>query len=478
MQQSPTLRRTPGGRNLREQISKPRTTSGELCKKVARIIGDRAPHEIIEHSRPESLLELLSCLISLKSGELDEEKDNLPLLREFFEFAERCRRTANTGKSIRSLPCQTARHYSTLLGKFEEIIQQEYTSLDALRFIFKEELGVEEGSDDTRKLVLLVLGDLPFNVANWTNLWVGLIHGLWGGIWQTTLFVRRLRDGKVLGKKMEWMPVRAREMQWAKWQIGQRAGERDVGGLNPRREGSLGGSGLVHQPPHGSRIGRREREDQMPKVEALKIETPVPVTAPNRKESPEIIPAGFPMRPPPTSIGKRRVPERERRPKVIHYSPSPPAKLKPTLNSSPRRPPPPEPKPSKIDEIIGKYAQLPRLKYDKEAQMREQLARQQRSEEEFNVQLRKKYQEERLKERLDKIAKETGMLGEWGSVALHGRPDSDDEAVKIKKAGTVYELNELHRRVLEQDKELEDTSFEKWAGELLAEGIEEEEGGD
>ncbi|KAF3314081.1 hypothetical protein TWF173_005187 [Orbilia oligospora] len=436
MQQSSVLRRTPGSFNLRDRISKPGRPSKELQNEIKNLLNGCSPHDIIEHSSPESLLPLLSCFIRLKSS--DEEICTFASLCEFSEFTTKCRKSAGPGKIIQYLPHETASKYSTLLETFQTIILRERTSFDVLRFIFKEELGVDESSHETKKMVLMVIADLPFNVTNWTNIWVGLIQGLWGGIWQTTLFVRRLRGGKVLGKNIEWIPHVAREMQWAQWQIKRKAEETDDRNLRLRIQG----------PP------------------------PILISPPSPKQNLEVVmPA--PKIPAKQSANQRRFPvhvREQRRPKVIYYSPSPPkSKPKPGPNALSVT----KPKPSEIDVMIGKYAQLPRVKYDQEEQIRQELARQQRSEEEFNVRLRKKYHEAKIKEKLDEMAKDTGLIVE-GKAAKRKR-DEDNEAGKIKRAGAIAELNELHRRLLEHEKELEDNSFENWAGKLLVEETDREE---
>ncbi|KAK6352030.1 hypothetical protein TWF718_005179 [Orbilia javanica] len=457
MQQTRILRRSPGNPNLKEALSRSHKSYDELRAEISKIADGRTPHEIVENPNPESLLRLLSCLISLKSG--NAEAGNLGLLTEFFRFTVDCRRTTNPAEIIQHLHRPRAQRFSALLKTFEHIIRQEVTSLDVLRFVCKEELGVDEHSDEAKKLALLVMVDLPFNVANWTNLWVGLIQGVWGGIWQATLFIRRLRDGRVLGRTVEWMPMKAREMQWAQWQITQRAEGRGGDNSNLRIEDRLAKR-------------RSASEVEMPNTRALAIKPPVPAFFPENKESPEIAPAELPRSP---GIGKRRVPEREGgRPQAIYYPQPSPQKSK--LTSSPRPRAPEKPKPSEIDILIGKYAKLPRLKYDKNERIRQELARQQRSEEDFNQRLRKRYQEARVRERLERVAREIGLEGEGEGSATtkSGLKDVGNEADKIKRAGAVDELNKLHRRVLEQDKEIEDTSFEEWAEELLAEGVGEE----
>ncbi|KAF3170664.1 hypothetical protein TWF788_010127 [Orbilia oligospora] len=479
MQQSSVLRRTPGSFNLRDRISKPGRPSKELQNEIKYLLNGCPPHYIIEHSSPESLLPLLSCLIRLKSS--DEEICTFASLREFSEFTTKCRKSAGPGKIVQSLPHEAASEYSTLLETFQTMILRERTSFDVLRFIFKEELGVDESSHETKKMVLMVIADLPFNVTNWTNIWVGLIQGLWGGIWQATLFVRRLRDGKVLGKNMEWMPHVAREMQWAQWQIKRRAGEMDDGNLRLQIQGAVGQNGLASRPSQDGHPGRRESLGAVSDTKILDVRLPpiltppILISPPSPKQNLEVaIPA--PKVPAKQSADQRRFPVHvgeQRRPKVIYYSPSPPkSKPKPGSNVLPAA----KPKLSEIDIMIGKYAQLPRVKYDQEKQIRQELARQQRSEEEFNIRLRKKYHEARIKEKLDEMAKDTGLIVE-GKAAKRKR-DEDDEAAKIKRAGAIAELNELHRRLLEHEKELEDNSFENWAGKLLVEetdGEEEEE---
>ncbi|KAF3241367.1 hypothetical protein TWF217_012032 [Orbilia oligospora] len=474
MQQSSVLRRTPGSFNLRDRISKPGRPSKELQNEIKNLLNGCSPHDIIEHSPPESLLPLLSCLIRLKSS--DEEIYTFASLREFSEFTAKCRKSAGPGKLIQSLPHEAASEYSTLLETFQTIILRERASFDVLRFIFKEELGVGESSHETKKMVLMVIADLPFNVTNWTNIWVGLIQGLWGGIWQATLFVRRLRDGKVLGKNTEWMPHVAREMQWVQWQIKRRAEETDDRNLRLRIQGSVGQNGLASRPSQDGHTGRRESLDAVSDTNILNVRPPsILISPPSPKQNLDVaMPA--PNIPAKQSADQRGFPvhvREQRRPKVIYYSPSPPkSKPKPSSNVLPVT----KPKPSEIDVMIGKYAQLPRVKYDQEEQIRQELARQQRSEEEFNVRLRKKYHEARIKEILDEMAKDSGLIVE-GKAAKRKR-DEDDEAGKIKRAGAIAELNELHRRLLEHEKELEDNSFENWAGKLLVEetdGEEEEE---
>ncbi|KAF3082929.1 hypothetical protein TWF102_001021 [Orbilia oligospora] len=440
MQQSSVLRRTPGSFNLRDRISKPDRSSKELQNEIKNLLNGSSPHDIIEHSPPESLLPLLSCLIRLKSS--DEEICTFASLCEFSEFTAKYRKSAGPGKLIQSLPHEAASEYSTLLETFQTII----------------------------------LPDLPFNVTNWTNIWVGLIQGLWGGIWQATLFVRRLRDGKVLGKNMEWMPNVAREMQWVQWQIKRRAEETDDRNLRLRIQESVGQNGLASRPSQDGHTGRRESLDAVSDTNILDVRPPpILISPPSPKQNLDVaMPA--PKIPAKQSADQRGFPvhvREQRRPKVIYYSPSPPkSKPKPSSNVLPVT----KPKLSEIDVMIGKYAQLPRVKYDQEEQIRQELARQQRSEEEFNVRLRKKYHEARIKEKLDEMAKDSGLIVE-GKAAKRKR-DEDDEAGKIKRAGAIAELNELHRRLLEHEKELEDNSFENWAGNLLVEetdGEEEEE---
>ncbi|KAF3123605.1 hypothetical protein TWF569_001693 [Orbilia oligospora] len=454
MQQSSVLRRTPGSFNLRDRISKPDRSSKELQNEIKNLLNGSSPHDIIEHSPPESLLPLLSCLIRLKSS--DEEICTFASLCEFSEFTAKYRKSAGPGKLIQSLPHEAASEYSTLLETFQTIILRERTSFDVLRFIFKGELGVDESSHETKKMVLMVIADLPFNVTNWTNIWVGLIQGLWGGIWQATLFVRRLRDGKVLGKNMEWMPNVAREMQWVQWQIKRRAEETDDRNLRLRIQESVGQNGLASRPSQDGHTGRRESLDAVSDTNILDVRPPpILISPPSPKQNLDVaMPA--PKIPAKQSADQRGFP--------VHPKPS--SNVLPVT----------KPKLSEIDVMIGKYAQLPRVKYDQEEQIRQELARQQRSEEEFNVRLRKKYHEARIKEKLDEMAKDSGLIVE-GKAAKRKR-DEDDEAGKIKRAGAIAELNELHRRLLEHEKELEDNSFENWAGNLLVEetdGEEEEE---
>ncbi|KAK6510296.1 hypothetical protein TWF481_005013 [Arthrobotrys musiformis] len=432
MQQSPSLRRSKAAHNLREKAPpRPPVTPEELRKRISDFLDGRNPHDVVEHETPESLLPLLSSIILLRSG--DEQIAQLPLLRQFFDFTKQCRKSVGPRRIIASLPRHTAIWYTTLLTTFSNIIEKEDTSLNILRFIFAEELGIEEESDETKKMVVMVMADLPFNVENWVNLWIALIQAIWGGIWQATLFVRRLRDGMVLGKGADWMPARAREMQWAQWQIARQAGMAD-NILEEREDAML-----------------RQREivsKTTPNPETPAIETPTqPGKVLNRKENSETTPSKLPTQPPQKGIGERRVPERERRPRAIYL---------------PRTSPELKPAPSKIDQIVGQYAKLPRLKWDKEGEWKKELARQKKSEEEFNFKLRERYREIREKENLIKMAARGAVHGEI------------DEAEKILRAGAVDELSALHRRILEQDKELEDTTFEKWAGELLAEGEEEE----
>ncbi|KAF3271948.1 hypothetical protein TWF970_010176 [Orbilia oligospora] len=238
-------------------------------------------------------------------------------------------------------------------------------------------------------------------------------------------------------------------MQWAQWQIKRKAEETDDRNLRLRIQGSVGQNGLASRSLQDGHTGRKESLNSVSDTNILDVRPPpILISPPSPKQNLEVVmPA--PKIPAKQSANQRRFP--------VHVREQ-------------RRP---KPKPSEIDVMIGKYAQLPRVKYDQEEQIRQELARQQRSEEEFNVRLRKKYHEAKIKEKLDEMAKDTGLIVE-GKAAKRKR-DEDNEAGKIKRAGAIAELNELHRRLLEHEKELEDNSFENWAGKLLVEETDREE---
>ncbi|KAK6338571.1 hypothetical protein TWF730_002634 [Orbilia blumenaviensis] len=398
-----SLKRAPVHPNLRDDFA---------VDEIQRQVGRRNPHSVLRDETPESLLPLLAYIIRLKSG--SREVGDVALLREFSEFTKACRKTAKPVQAIQALPSQNAGRYSDLLSTFTEIVKDHRGSVDALQFIFSEELNVPE-STDTEELIYTVIADLPFNLASWPGIWIALMQGFWGGIWQTTLFLIRLRDGKVLGKGVEWIPLKAKEIQWARWHIDRRASQE-------YSSSSSSSSSSAATPAQ-------------------------------KHKSPEAHPDELPTQRP-------KLPGRSERPLGVYLrSPSPPR----------------EPKPSKIDNIVNSYARLPRLRYDKDADLREQLERQQRSEDEFNRKLRQHYSELKLRKKLGQLAvNDAGLLvDKTGTKSdLEKAFGRDETAEKIKRAGAVDELVALHKRVLEQDKEIEDGEFEEWARNLLEEADE------
>ncbi|KAK6517609.1 hypothetical protein TWF281_004258 [Arthrobotrys megalospora] len=437
------LHRTSGSSNPR---SPPEGERLDLSAEILEFVDGRSPHDLIEHEPPESLLPLLPLLITHKSN--NPHIATPPTISQFFTFTKTCRKTANPFKLIQSLPPDTAIKYNNLINAVLTILIEDNTSLEVLKYIFHTELKIPEFAAETEELVLTVLADLPFSLENWTNIWIGLIQGIWGAIWQTTLFVRRLKKGRVLGKSRDWMVVRKEKVEWARWNIAKRAlaGGEDIGNL-PRDEVSTA-------------------SDKYPEAERPEIYAPLqPLRNCKSPETPSKLP-NFVVPPPPkppkvevTVVGKRRIPNRNGRPQPVYYSPPSPA-------------PPPSKPSSKIDLIVTKYAKLPRLKWDKEADTRQTLARQQRSEEEFNRQLKRNYNEARLRERLEELAA-TGLLGnDVSQSCIEDIFFSDRGGIKQNGPAVVVveELVALHRRIVDQDREIEDDEFEKWAERLLEEG--------
>ncbi|EPS36674.1 hypothetical protein H072_9748 [Dactylellina haptotyla CBS 200.50] len=119
-----------------------------------------------------------------------------------------------------------------------------------------------------------------------------------------------------------------------------------------------------------------------------------------------------------------------------------------------------------IKTIVAKYAQLPRLKSTADQELQERLLQYEKSEEEFNRKLKQDYKNFQLRKTLQGL-ESNGRLGK--RVEEIGK-------VPAKKNVAADELEELHLRIIEQEKEVEDNEFERWARYLLEEG--EDEDGD
>ncbi|KAF3912511.1 hypothetical protein ABW20_dc0107224 [Dactylellina cionopaga] len=384
---------------------------------------------VLRHWDSDSLLPMLGRILTLCDYTL-AENENLTELWRFSEFAASCRSCAKSFQSINLLTKERAIRHQFLISRFVGIINSDGKGqpLEVLKFIFHRELGVSEHAETTRQLILTVLADLPFVFENWANVWIGIIVANWGIIWEVVKYVRLLENQSVAGREPEW---RSKEGRWVSVYLAEVAG--------------VSADLLLGNVPHGE----PNQVDTVPRFTAA-------VHEPDRSSS---------STQPQQEQGRRRVLERQNRPRAIYYPPAP-------SPSSTR------PSPTIIDKIVNEYAVLPRLKYDEQEERRQELARRQKSEEEFNRKLKRSDEERKLRENLKGLAS-SGQLGDEAREKSHLEAAfrNNSRGERSKGPGVVADaLEELRRKMVAREQEIEDDEFERWARDLLKEG--EEKGSD
>ncbi|KAF3937508.1 hypothetical protein ABW19_dt0204801 [Dactylella cylindrospora] len=394
----------------------------------------------LQNRAPESLLRILARSIYGRSPRNQNEAKTFRRLRQFAAFTASCRDSDKPFATTKSLTYKQALRYYRLTSEFLHAVACKREPLKVLRYIFNRELNIPEKAVETRKLVLTLVAELPYVFKEWVNIWIGIVEADWGSVWKLIEFVRFLekRGSEWRSERGKWASLCLARMaeRKAKMLLHLGGGEFDDtdGG-----EGHIGFwvTGSINQVTMDKGKGKAKNRDDALSVlmGELQLEN-------------EVLPDSDQVN---LNVGERRVADRSR-PAGIYYTPEVKG-----------------PPPSLIDIIVSKYAELPRIKSDKERKEKEEAVRRRKSEEEYNRELRQNYNQQRLRERLEGLTA-SGMLGE------EAREDGIEEIFgKRKESPKAEEMIKLHMRIVQQDEEIEDNEFERWASHLLEEGEGEED---
>ncbi|KAJ6260798.1 hypothetical protein Dda_5028 [Drechslerella dactyloides] len=413
---------------------------------LAEFLDGKSADIILNNSDPESLLPMLARVLAYHSKPALEENELEGYLRRLFRFAAAFRGSARSFSLVEMLPGAEAREYYYTMKQFLISLTRYRQPLAILQEIFHHKLNLSQPSRDTQQLVTTILVDLPFLFEGWVNLWIGLAETEWCSIWSVVCYIQEVEDRVICGA--DWL---SRQGQWASVCLASKIGVRAPLLLQNQRSSNS----RYHVLPQAVEVGLRgpgpqdwERQEHHTKTLMILMGQNVPNSAPRRST------AG-------TLRHQEQPPGIQRhldRPRAICWEIESPSKNQ-----------------SVIDNIVSEYAQQPRLRSTEEEDQLQELARRQRSEEEFNKQFKRIQKERRLKRELEKLCASGAFgnetrrnLAEMGDIFSDRRANDSLEAP----------LQKLLSTIVEQDKEIDDTRFETWARELLQEAKEEPEDGD
>ncbi|KAK6360026.1 hypothetical protein TWF696_001146 [Orbilia brochopaga] len=402
------------------------STASHRSDDLEKLLDGEGANNVLNNHDPESLLPMLARILSHSPNPAIQESDVEDYLRRLFRFAAAFRNSASPFDLMDELTRDEARNFQFIMNQFLLSLTRYKQPLAILQYIFHQELNVNKSSVETKQLILTVLADLPYLFEGWVNLWIGLVETEWCSIWSLTCYIREVEKRVVAGAS--WL---SRQGKWVSVCIAKKSG------LRARVLLQTSADKRHHALPQAVQVGVRGPGPEDWERQEYRTKTLMKLTGKGTPEftSSELHTGGSQARLVRPLGGDRRL----ERPRGICLE----------LKS-------PEEEKSTIDVIVSKYARQPRLRSTEEEDQLQELARRQRSEEEFNKELKRRDKERRLKEELEKLS----ASGAFGN-------ESRRNLTRTEGNSSTSPLDALLSTVVKQDREIDDTHFETWAMELL-----------